>query len=55
MPNSCATTAAAVVTILLGLAYLAAGAALDRRRLVGVATPFVAVALMFWRRDEKMA
>ena len=41
--SSGSSTGAAVVTMLLGLAFLAAGASLDRRRLVGVATPFVAV------------
>jgi len=37
------TTAAAVVTLLLGLAYLAAGASLDRKQLAGAATPFIGV------------
>ncbi len=41
--SSGSSTAAAVVTMLLGLAYLATGASLDRKRLMGVATPFVAV------------
>lgn len=41
--SSGSSTAAAVVTMLLGLSYLAAGSALDRRRLMGAATPFIAV------------
>lgn len=35
--------AAAIAAIVIGIAYLAAGAALDRRRYAGAATPFVAI------------
>jgi hypothetical protein len=37
------TTATSVTAIVIGLAYLGAGAALDRKKLAGVATPFIVV------------
>jgi hypothetical protein len=37
------SSAAAAVALVLGLAYLIAGGALDHRKLAGAATPFIAV------------